>query len=185
MSLVDVLGIHLEPTTGTPVVLLREHDAPHRYLPIFIGAAEAAAIAIAVVGQEPPRPLTHDLMAALLTGLGGTVDAVQITAVSEGAFYARLEVDGPAGRQSIDARPSDAIALAVRLGAPVFVDDTVLDAAGTLLDDATEAGPVTEAEIDEQVESFRVLLDQIDPTDFDDDGRTGDTGAAEVPGDLA
>jgi bifunctional DNase/RNase len=171
MSLVDILGIHLETATGTPVVLLREHDAPHRYLPIFVGPVEATAIALAVAGQEPPRPLTHDLMATLVTGLGGDLDAVEITAVHDGTFHARLDLHGPAGPQSIDTRPSDAIALALRLGTPVYVDDAVLDAAGTLLDDTQEDEPLSDDEIDEEVESFRVLLDLLDPTDFDDPDR--------------
>jgi hypothetical protein len=73
VHLVDILGIHLESTTGAPVVLLREHDAPHRYLPVFLGDTEAAAIAFAVSGQALTRPLTHDLMAQLVDRLGAPV----------------------------------------------------------------------------------------------------------------
>ena len=166
MSLVDVLGVHLESSTGAPIVLLREHHAPHRVLPIFVGAVEATAIALAVAGQEPPRPLTHDLMAALVTTLGGAVHGVEITAVHDGTFHARLDLHGPGGDHSVDTRPSDAIALAVRFGAPVYVDDQVLDSAGTVLADDSESPTLTDAEIENEIEEFRSLLDRLEPSDF-------------------
>ena len=132
MRRVDLAALAVEATAGAPVVVLREHDEPHRLLPIFIGGTEAAAISLAVSGQEPPRPLTHDLLSAVVTSLGGHLDAVEVTAVDEGAFVAALSMVGPGGEVRLDARPSDAIALALRLDAPVFVSDQVLDEAGTI-----------------------------------------------------
>ena len=170
MSLVDLIGIHIEAQSGAPLVLLREHDAPHRYLPVFIGDAEAAAIAFAVAGEAPPRPLTHDVMAALVESLGGRVDSVEITELRDGTFFAHVAVSGPAGGQRLDSRPSDAIALAVRFGAPVFVSDEVLDIAGTLPEENPDDDDhiVVDAEaVEEEVERFRALLEQLEPVDFD------------------
>ena len=170
MHLVDILGIHLESTTGAPVVLLREHEAPHRYLPLFVGDTEAAAIAFAVSGHAPARPLTHDLMAQLVDQLGARVDAVEITDLREGTFIARLSVTGPTGHLALDTRPSDAIALAVRVDAPVYVDDDVLEAAGTMpqVDDGTDDTPAVELTgdaIDHEVDRFRAELDALDVLD--------------------
>jgi bifunctional DNase/RNase len=175
MQLVDVLGVHLEATTGDALVLLREHDAPHRYLPMFIGDAEAAAIAYGVAGDVPPRPMTHDVMAALVDRLGGHVDAVEITDLRDGAFIALVALSGPTGDQRLDSRPSDAIALALRLGAPVYVDDEVLELAGALpddaaheLDDGSMPDAMEEQAIDEQIARFRVALEHLEPSDFAD-----------------
>src|SRR5687767_14800312 len=121
MRSVDLVGITVEASSGAPLVVLREHDAPHRLLPIFIGETEAASIAIAVAGMTPPRPLSHDLMAELVEMFHGRVDAVEVTELRDGSFIAELAVHGPDGDRRFDTRPSDAIALAVRLGAPLFV----------------------------------------------------------------
>lgn len=165
MKLVDLVGLHIEATSGAPLVLLREHDAPHRVLPIFVGGPEAASIAVALSGQAAPRPLTHDLMASLVQSLDAHIDAVEVTDLRDGAFLAAISVNGPAGGHRLDTRPSDAIALAVRLGTPLFVSDDVLDEAGTVL---AEAGTVLdevpdEEAIDEAVAEFRAFLDELDP----------------------
>lgn len=161
VKLVEIVGIHIEATTGLPLVLLREHDAPHRVLPIFVGNPEAASIALALSGQSPPRPLAHDLMAALVEGLDAHLDAVEVTDLRDGAFLAELAITGPAGGRRLDTRPSDAIALAVRLGTPMFVSDAVLDEAGTVLAEEPD-----EAAIDEEVAEFRNLLDELDNADI-------------------
>jgi hypothetical protein len=165
---VDLAGLAVEATSGAPIVMLREQDQPHRLLPIFIGGAEAAAIALAVSGQVPPRPLTHDLMADLIQSLDGHVDAVVVTEVKDGAFLATVSIHGPSGEQKLDTRPSDAIALALRLGAPLFVNEAVLDEAGTLppptADDDEDAPD--QATIDDAVEEFRSFLDNVDPSHF-------------------
>jgi hypothetical protein len=167
MKLVDLAGIHIDATTGAPIVLLREHDAPHRVVPIFIGGLEAAAIAMALSGQTSPRPLTYDIMAALVDALDARVDAVEVTELREGAFLAHLMVSGPTGRQQFDSRPSDAIAIAVRLGAPVYVSESVLDEAGTILDEETlDEETIDEETIDVAVAEFRSFLDDLNPSDF-------------------
>lgn len=161
VKLVDLLGLHIEATSGAPLVLLREHDAPHRVLPIFVGGPEAAAIATALSGQFPSRPLTHDVMAALVETLDGHIDAVEVTDLRDGAFLAELAVSGPDGGRRLDTRPSDAIALAVRLGTPLFVSEAVLDEAGTVLPEAPD-----EEAIDQTVAEFRSFLDDLDASDF-------------------
>jgi bifunctional DNase/RNase len=136
VKLVDLVGLHIESTSGAPLVLLREHDAPFRVVPIFVGAPEAVAIAAGLKGDMPGRPMTHDVMAGLIATLDAHVVAVEVTGLRNGAFLAELAVDGPHGARRVDSRPSDAIALAVRTGAPLFVDDAVLEAAGTMIVEA-------------------------------------------------
>lgn len=121
-------GLILDPTSEAPVLILREVDGT-LYLPIWIGAFEANAIALAVEGVRTPRPLTHDLLRAALESLGARLDRIEIHTLSEGVFYARLILVTGAGRLEIDARPSDAIALALRAEAPIWVARTVLDSA--------------------------------------------------------
>lgn len=159
MRLLDVVGLHAEATSGAPLVVLREHDSPYRVLPIFIGSAEATSIAVALSGRPPLRPLTHDLMAALVEGLGARVDAVEVTALRDGAFLAELAVSGPGGRRRLDSRPSDGVALAVRVGAPLYADEEVLAAAGHVL-----AERLDDEAIDHAVEEFRGHLESLDPS---------------------
>jgi bifunctional DNase/RNase len=158
LKLVDLVGLHVEATSGTPLVILREHDVPHRVLPIFIGGAEAASIAVALSGQTLPRPLTHDLMAALVESLDARVTAVEVTALRDGTFLAELALSGPSGERRLDARPSDGIALAVRSGAPLYAADDVLGEAGSVL-----GGQLDEEAIDRAVAEFRGSLDRLDP----------------------
>jgi bifunctional DNase/RNase len=171
MKQVDLAGLAVEANAGAPVVILREHDEPHRLLPIFIGGLEAASIAMAATGQEPPRPMTHDLMATVLGELGGRLDAVEMSELDEGTYAAALKLDGPMGGRLIDARPSDALALALRLGAPVYVSDDLLDSAGSLpvidLDEAMDDTVLPDEEIDEAVAEFRTFLDDIDASQFE------------------
>ena len=161
MLAVDLIGIQVDPSTGASVLVLREHDAPNRLLPIIVGSAEATSIAIAASGQHLPRPLTHDVMATLVDSLDGHVDAVEVTELRHGSFLATLALSSPSGEQRLDTRPSDAIALAIRTNAPLFVSEEVLDIAGTL--------PIIELdedEIDAEVADFRGFLTQLDPADF-------------------
>jgi len=167
MVSVDLIGIQVDPISGAAALVLREHDAPNRLLPIIVGQADASSIAIAASGNRLPRPLTHDLMAELVDALDGHLDAVEVTELHEGTFLANLAVSGPAGERRIDTRPSDAIALAVRLRAPLFVSEAVLDEAGAVPIEPTEPDSVAlEAAIDAEVDQFRAFLDELDPTDF-------------------
>ncbi|MGL4743541.1 MAG: bifunctional nuclease family protein [Dermatophilaceae bacterium] len=166
MKVLDVLGVRVEMPTNQPIVLLRERDGT-RYLPIWIGAAEATAIAYAQQGVVPPRPLTHDLMHNVIEGLGHHLTRVRITALKDGVFHAILDLDGGAqgGGTDIESRSSDAIALALRTGADVFAHETVLDEAGVEMAD-TE---------DDEVERFKEFLDHVSADDFDTQDGPGGT----------
>ena len=152
MREVDVMGVRVEMPSNQPIVLLREVSGD-RYLPIWIGAVEATAIAFAQQGVVPPRPLTHDLLKDVLDATGNTLDEVRITEVKDGVFFATL-VFGE--NRVVSARPSDAVALAVRTGAPIFGAEDLLDEVGIEIPDEQE----------DEVEKFREFLDQISPEDF-------------------
>jgi bifunctional DNase/RNase len=149
----DVVGVRVEMPSNQPIVLLRERDG-ERYLPIWIGAVEATAIAFAQQGVVPPRPLTHDLLRDVISALDRPVERIHITDLRDGVFFAELHfADGVI----VSARPSDAIALALRTNSPIFSGPDVLDEAGIIIPD----------EEDDEVEKFREFLDQISPEDFD------------------
>ncbi|MGN6332651.1 MAG: bifunctional nuclease family protein [Motilibacteraceae bacterium] len=153
MNQVDVVGVRVEMPANQPIVLLKE-VAGDRYLPIWIGATEATAIAFAQQGVVPPRPLTHDLLRDVLEALGQQLTQVRITELRDGVYYAELVLSGGA---EVSARPSDAIALALRTGSPIYAADTVLGEAGIAIPDEQE----------DEVEKFREFLDQISPEDFE------------------
>ena len=153
MREVDVIGVRVEMPSNQPIVLLRESGG-ERYLPIWIGAVEATAIAFAQQGVTPPRPLTHDLMKNVLEATGQQLSEVRITDVRDGVFYAELVFEGG---QEVSARPSDSIALALRTGSRIVCSEEVLEEAGMAVPDDQE----------EEVEKFREFLDQINPEDFD------------------
>lgn len=133
-----VLRIHVEERTGAPVLLLRERPGS-RVLPIWIGPAEARAIAAALAGEEPPRPQTHDLARSLVAVLGGSVERVIVTDLREGTFFAEIHLRQGGARRVVDARPSDAIALALRARAPIFVRSRLFDEAGGSVDEDGES----------------------------------------------
>lgn len=152
----SLVGVRVELPTNQPIVLLREADGD-RFLPIWIGGVEAQAIAFALQGMTTPRPLTHDLMKDMLDGLGAEVTRLVISELRDGTFYADLTL-GVNGREStVSARPSDAIALAVRIGTPIFAAEEVLDEASIVITDDDE---------EQEVEKFREFLDDVSPEDF-------------------
>ncbi|MFL6100743.1 MAG: bifunctional nuclease family protein [Actinomycetales bacterium] len=153
MRELDVVGVRVEMPSSQPIVLLRERDGD-RYLPIWIGAAEATAIAYAQQGVVPPRPLTHDLFRDVIEALDRTLEEVRIVALRDGVFYADLVFDGSV---EVSARSSDAIALALRTGTRIVGADDVLE----------EAGVAVAGEEEDEVEKFREFLDQISPDDFE------------------
>ena len=161
MVQVTLRAVRVDLSSNTPVLLLQEADGERRTLPIFIGTPEAAAIAYAVEQVAVSRPMTHDLLAPVIEQLGGTLSAVTVTHVEDGTYFAQLELETESGGVVISARPSDSVALAVRSGAPIFVDDALMDAEGVVVafDDDVE-------DEEEAVEEFREFLDSIRPEDF-------------------
>ena len=158
MRAVEVLGVRLQLPNNAPVVLLKEREGS-RVLPIWIGAPEAAAIAFGLEGARPERPLTHDLLGDLAGALGRSVTSVEITSMVDQVFYAEIVLDNGA---RISARPSDAIALAVRGPIDICVADDVMDDAAVEPADDDEATPS-----EEDLEQFRAFLDTVSPEDFD------------------
>jgi bifunctional DNase/RNase len=125
---VEIKGLMLDPSSNVPIVILRDVQS-HLFLPIWIGVFEANAIALRIEGVEPPRPMTHDLLRAVVQQLGGQVEKIVISDLRESTFFAVIQVRQNGGTVSIDARPSDAIALALRTDSPIFVLRSVLDKA--------------------------------------------------------
>ena len=151
----ELAGVRVELPTNQPIVLLKEREG-ERYLPIWIGAAEAAAIALSLQGVVTPRPMTHDLMKNILDDLSVSVQRIVVTELREGTFYATIDMQRNGDAYEVSSRPSDAIALAVRLAAPIFASEDVLNEASILIPD----------DEDEEVEKFREFLDNVSPEDF-------------------
>ena len=158
------------------VVILREKKAG-RYLPIWIGAAEADAIAVKLQGVTVPRPLTHDLLRLVIDSLGATVDSIIVNDLKSDTFFAKIILNVDGGQVEIDSRPSDALALAVRAGVPIFVDEAVLDKAGIVLDEETgkpvleeteEAGGKDKKVSEEEMKKLSAFYDFISTLDLDD-----------------
>ena len=141
MIRVVVDSIRVSLLTQHRVVVLRETDSK-RYLPIWIGPFEADAIAMAIQGHEPQRPMTHDLLKALISALGGQLSHIFVSAIQENTFFARIVIDQRGRMVEVDARPSDAIALAVRTEVPIFVKAQVLEQAGVLFDEDEQPAAV-------------------------------------------
>jgi bifunctional DNase/RNase len=143
-----------------PIVLLKTVDG-NRFLPIWIGHAEAAAILMKLQGTESPRPMTHDLITEMIDGLQAEVSKVTVTEMRDNTFYALIQLSTTGPDVEVDARPSDAIAVAVRTGAPIFAADDLLD------ENAIEFEHEPEDDED-MVEKFKEFLDQVTPEDFAD-----------------
>jgi len=151
----SLVGVRVELPTNQPIVLLKETGGD-RYLPIWIGAVEATAIAFALQGVQPPRPMTHDLLRDIMKETQIEVERILISDLVDSTFFAviRMALDGRTAE--VSSRPSDAIALAVRIDAPIFAAEEVLEQAGIELRDEEET----------EVEKFREFLDQVTPDDF-------------------
>jgi len=148
-----------ERPTRTPVVILREQGGKRRVLPIFIGTPEAQAIALSMQNIETPRPMTHDLMKSLLDEVGARVERVTVTELREGTFYAEIVLSAAGEVRTVSSRPSDAIALAVRVDCPIFAEEEVLDEAGRV-------EQPDEEQAEQMVEEFREFIDHVNPEDF-------------------
>ena len=158
------------------VVMLKEKSID-RYLPIWIGAFEADAIMQKLQGVSVSRPLTHDLLRLVIDALGASVNSVIVTDLKNDTFYAKINLDVDGGQMEVDSRPSDALALAVRVKAPIYVDESVMDKAGILLDKETgkfSAEDIIEGEGKEiseedmkRMSAFRDFIDTLEMDDFD------------------
>ena len=153
----DVVGVRVEMPSNQPIVLLREVDG-ERYLPIWIGAVEATAIAFAQQGVTPARPMTHDLLKDVLEAVGAKLEQVRITEIRDSTYYAELVFTGGI---RVSSRPSDSIALALRTGTPIFAADPLLDEVGIIIADGSD-----DEEQEDEVEKFREFLDHVSPEDF-------------------
>jgi hypothetical protein len=151
----EVHGVNLDVLTNQPVIILKDTQA-NRYLPIWIGQFEATAILMEIQGIHPSRPLTHDLLKTVIDSLSATVTSVLISDLKEGTFYAQIRLAADGNSLSVDARPSDAIALAVRTNVPIYADADVLEQAAIVNDSGEE----------EEVERFREFLENVKPEDF-------------------
>jgi len=161
----ELLGVRLEQPANAPVLLLRERDGRRRVLPIYIGGPEAAAIAYALDGATPARPLTHDLLRNVLHDLGVSLERVVVTEFREHTYFAELHLVRDGQPLIVSSRPSDAVALAVRTGSPLFASEAVLDEAGQIAEiDGESAG--TGEQGDHLIEEFRAFIDEVRPEDF-------------------
>ncbi|MBI4549222.1 MAG: bifunctional nuclease family protein [Ignavibacteriae bacterium] len=173
---VDILGLSTSPASGGAYALILKEVNGNRRLPIIIGAFEAQSIALEMEGIKPPRPLTHDLIKNILDAMGADLAEITISELRDGTFYAKLCFDS----QEIDARPSDAIALAVRYGAPIFVAEKVMDEAAFLPEEepeAQESGRTTKSKDTKltKVEALRAQLkDAIEREDYEKAARLRD-----------
>lgn len=154
-----LVGVRIELPSQQPIVLLREVEG-ERFLPIYVGSTEATSIALVLQGQSAPRPLTHDLLRTVLDETGVELEGIVISDLRDGTFYATMQLRARSGPVELDARPSDAIAMAARTGAPIRASELVLDRAGMLM-------PEGEGDEEEEVERFREFLENVDPEDFE------------------
>ncbi|MEW6061196.1 MAG: bifunctional nuclease domain-containing protein [Bacteroidota bacterium] len=159
--LVDILGLSTSPSSAGAYALILKETNGKRKLPIIIGAFEAQSIALELEGMKPPRPLTHDLMKNIIDTFAVSLNEVYINELRDGTFYAKLSVEGVSETQEIDSRPSDAIALAVRYGAPIYVDEEVLQEAGIISEDEEEEEDITKKEEQPSVKKFATKLEQL------------------------
>jgi bifunctional DNase/RNase len=163
-----LLGVRVE-ANNQPIVLLRE-EGGSRYLPIFIGIPEATAIGYVLQGQSPPRPMTHDLFATVMAESGVRLEQVEITELHDGTFFAEISLRRGDETMRISSRPSDAIALAVRMthDVPILAADAVLDEAGVLYEAEEDDEATDESLAAPDLEEFREFLEQVRPEDFAD-----------------
>ncbi len=156
-------SVRVEMPTNNPVVLLQETGGDRRTLLIFIGTHEAQAIVEAIQGTTRPRPMTHELLRDVLTELGATLDRVVLTELVDSVYFAELHVSLGGRNYIVSSRPSDAMAIAARMGTPIFAEDALLDEAGIVLDE-DEDGATSSP--DDLVDQFREFIKDVRPEDF-------------------
>ena len=156
-----IYGVSFDLVGKQPIVLLKTADG-NKFLPIWIGHPEAAAILMKLQSQTPPRPMTHDLLSDMLEQLGATISRITVTELRENTFFAQITVTQDGQEIEIDSRPSDAIALAIRAEAPIYAADRVIEESAIEF----EGEEVTEEQLEEEVVKFRSFLEQVTPDEF-------------------
>jgi bifunctional DNase/RNase len=156
-----IYGVSFDLVGKQPIVLLKTADG-NKFLPIWIGHPEAAAILMKLQSQAPPRPMTHDLVSDMLEQLGAQIVRITVTELRENTFYAQITVQQDGSEIEIDSRPSDAIALAIRAEAPIFAADRVIEESAIEF----EGEEVDQERLDEEVAKFRNFLDEVTPDQF-------------------
>jgi uncharacterized protein len=156
-------SVRVEMPTNNPVVLLQETDGDRRTLLIFIGTHEAQAIVEAIQGTARPRPMTHELLRDVLMELGATLERVLITELVDSVYYAELHIRLNGETHIVSSRPSDAMAIAARLGTPIFAEEALLDEAGIVLDDEEDEDGGSP---DDLVDQFHEFIKDVRPEDF-------------------
>jgi uncharacterized protein len=164
-----IYGVSFDLVGKQPIVLLKTADG-NRFLPIWIGHPEAAAILTKLQSQAPPRPMTHDLLSDLLEQLEAQVVRITVTELRENTFYAQITVQQDGREIEVDSRPSDAIALAIRAEAPIFAADRVIEESAIEF----EGEDVDEEQLEAEVQKFKSFLEEVTPEDFVvEDGEEG------------
>ncbi|HKT44632.1 MAG TPA: bifunctional nuclease family protein [Gaiellaceae bacterium] len=158
-----IYGVSFDLVGKQPIVLLKTADG-NKFLPIWIGHPEAAAILMKLQSQAPPRPMTHDLLSDMIDQLGAQIVRITVTELRENTFYAQITLQQDGGEIEIDSRPSDAIALAIRAEAPIFAADRVIEESAIEF----EGEEIDQERLDEEVAKFRNFLDEVTPEDFAD-----------------
>jgi bifunctional DNase/RNase len=155
----SIYGVSFDIGAKQPIVLLKTVN-DNKFLPIWIGSTEATAILMKLQGVDTPRPMTHDLLSSVVTGLDAEIARITVTDLRENTFFALITLRMRTGEIEIDSRPSDALALAVRAGAPIFVADRVIEESALSISE----GQLGETE--DVVEAFKAFLDEVNPEDF-------------------
>jgi bifunctional DNase/RNase len=156
-----IYGVSFDLVGKQPIVLLKTADG-NKFLPIWIGHPEAAAILMKLQSQAPPRPMTHDLLSDMLEQLEAQIVRITVTELRENTFYAQITVQQDGREIEVDSRPSDAIALAIRAEAPIFAADRVIEESAIEF----EGEDVDQDQLDAEVAKFRNFLDEVTPEDF-------------------
>jgi bifunctional DNase/RNase len=156
-----IYGVSFDLVGKQPIVLLKTAEG-NKFLPIWIGHPEAAAILMKLQSQAPPRPMTHDLLSDMLEQLGAQVTRITVTELRENTFYAQITLQQDGGEIEVDSRPSDAIALAIRAEAPIFAADRVIEESAIEF----EGDEIDQERLDDEVAKFRHFLDEVTPDQF-------------------
>jgi bifunctional DNase/RNase len=163
---IDVVGVRIEIPTNSPVLVLREQENTRRVVTLYIGGPEASAIHTALEGIQAPRPLTHDLCINIVEALAGQIERVVLTEIKDQTYFAEIHIAHTGGSVRVSSRPSDAVAIALRVECPIFIEETLLDEVGKVVVEATDESD--EGEETAIIDEFKDFIDNVNPEDFSD-----------------